>query len=65
MSRRKLTAGLLGLAVAALVAFWPPHRVDVSPVFQRHGRPPHPISIYYPPGEPQPKVPGDPGWVRS
>ena len=28
-------------------------------------RPPHPASIYYPPGEPQPKVPGDPGWRKS
>jgi hypothetical protein len=28
----------------------------------RPTRPPHPHSIYYPPGEPQPKVPG---WRKS
>lgn len=28
-------------------------------------RPPHPIDIYYPPGEPYPTVPGDPGWRKS
>lgn len=28
-------------------------------------RPPHPASIYYPPGVPQPAVPGDPCWNRK
>lgn len=64
MTRAKLQMGVAGLALAALVVFWPTPTVDVQPVLERRlqhptesvtplersGRPPHPASIYLPPG---------------
>ena len=63
MTRRKLYAGLFAVGLVALIAFWPPQHAKL-PVqhFQPHQRPQHPAEIYYPPGEPEPKVPGDPGY---
>ena len=52
-----------GALLVSLVVRWPAQTVDVSPLFERSDRPPHPSEVYYPPGEPQPKVPGDPGYV--
>lgn len=52
------------LAVSSVV-WWPAQHADITPLFERTDRPPHPRSVYYPPGEPAPKVPGDPGWSRS
>lgn len=65
MTRRRLVLFAISALLASSVVWWPAPRADVSPLFEQHGRPQHPRSVYYPPDEPELKVPGDPGWQRS
>jgi hypothetical protein len=65
------------LAVSSAV-WWPAQSADIRMLLERQAviptesavplerpdRPSHPRSMYYPPGEPAPKVPGDPGYVH-
>lgn len=61
---------LILLVIGGMLTDWYGVLSDTRPVPSPIGdakptRPPHPESIYYPPGEPQPLVPGDPGWRKS
>lgn len=60
---------LIAIIVGGIFTDWYGVQRDQRPAPAPFGtakptRPPHPINIYYPPGEPAQKVPGDPGWSR-
>jgi hypothetical protein len=74
LDHRRMSAECIGFVIACSILIF----VIVGGIFSnwygvlddrrpipKPSRPPHPASIYYPPGETQPKVPGDPGWRRS
>jgi hypothetical protein len=61
---------LIAVIIGGIFSDWYGVQSDRRPVPSPIGtakptRPPHPVNIYYPPGEPAPKVPGDPGWRKS
>lgn len=58
---------LIAIIIGGIFTDWYGVQRDQRPAPPPFGtaKPTRPINIYYLPGEPAPKVPGDPGWRKS